>query len=362
MRSFARCLALVTGAACLLPSCSQRTSGLKHLGDAGAGGQTEVSAGGGAGGGPVGTIGTGGITASGGATGGASGTGATGPGGGGGGPRVDAPSLGGTDGGPIPDAAVGSDGRTGGAIGTGGVGIGSGGTLPLGGAGGSAGIASGFGGSTGTGGIGATTTCPRAPSCNWCNGDPLRDSAGCVTGYRCANGEDPCMNGPECTSDSSCPSGKTCRNLICMPAGGAGGGSATGGTGGAAGASGTGGAGGTTGTGPSGIRCGNAVCSAGLQVCCVSLSSAALDCTPPAECTNMGGLAVSCDGPEDCGAGQHCCMPSGALMQTTCTSGSCLAGLAMCHSSADCAPAETCCSITLSNYTYGTCATGACPP
>ena len=73
---------------------------------------------------------------------------------------------------------------------------------------------------------------------------------------------------------------------------------------------------------------------------------------------------MSCDGPEDCGgAGQKWCMPSGAHMQTSCTSGNCMVvpGLAMCHGSADCSVGENCCRVTAYGYTYGVCQTGACP-
>ena len=48
-------------------------------------------------------------------------------------------------------------------------------------------------------------------------------------------------------------------------------------------------------------------------------------------------------------------------MQTTCTTGNCLAGLAMCHNGADCAAGETCCSADIVGYAHGYCTTGACP-
>jgi len=166
------------------------------------------------------------------------------------------------------------------------------------------------------------------------------------------------------SSTKSCPSGYECRtDQLCWPlgtggAGGGGGSSPAGGAGGGGGAGGTGGTGGMTGTGQVGVRCLNALCNTG-QVCCVSQSSSTLTCTSQADCA--GDLAVTCDGPEDCGgAGHQCCMPSGALMQTTCTNGKCLAGLAMCHSSADCAASESCCSATIFSYAYGLCTTGTC--
>jgi hypothetical protein len=71
---------------------------------------------------------------------------------------------------------------------------------------------------------------------------------------------------------------------------------------------------------------------------------------------------VTCDGPEDCGgAGHQCCMPSGAMIQTTCTATSCLPGLTMCHQNTDCAQGETCCSMVSYGYANSTCQTGSCP-
>jgi hypothetical protein len=185
----------------------------------------------------------------------------------------------------------------------------------------------------------------------------VTNSAGCIVGWRCANGADPCSTQP-CPSPYACPAGSTCSNQLCWPAGGAGGGGGGGGTGGAGGGGGAGGTGGTGGaTGEVGVRCLRALCNTG-QVCCVGQSSTSLLCTSQAECT--GELAVTCDGPEDCGAGKKCCMPSGALMQTSCTSSSCLAGLSMCHSSADCADGERCCNMNFYSYAYGLCQPGAC--
>jgi hypothetical protein len=213
------------------------------------------------------------------------------------------------------------------------------------------------------------------PPCNWCGGTNVYDSNGCVIGWRCANGANPCTTLACDDTSNPCEAGYTCgSDRLCWPAGtggagghggtggsgNTGGNGGTGGTGGTGGGGGSGGTGGMTGTGQVGVRCLNALCNTG-QVCCVSQSSTSLLCTSPEECA--GDLAVTCDGPEDCGGPGHpCCMPSGALMQTTCTTSSCLAGLAMCHGAADCGAGENCCSATVFGYSYGLCQTGACPP
>jgi hypothetical protein len=89
--------------------------------------------------------------------------------------------------------------------------------------------------------------------------------------------------------------------------------------------------------------------------------SAALTCTSPADCAGKGGLPVACDGPEDCGTGQHCCMSMGPPLNPGCTSGSCSNGFALCHSTADCVAGENCCVTTTFGYDYGLCTSGACP-
>lgn len=407
MRSFFESLALAVGAACSVASCSPNTSGLKHTPDGDVGGYTAIAAGGAGGG-----LGMGGIVASGGAT-------------GMGGATAKPDAAGRSGGTSIADAAAGSGGSSGGKTSTGGAGGsgaggitstgGGGGTTtscPLvrpcnwcggsritdsagcvigfrcangadpcavdpcsttspcptgytcgadrlcwpgtGGAGGGAGGTAGTGGRTGTGGTGGSvTTCPGVAACNWCMGDPVLDSAGCIIGWRCANGADPCTTQP-CTADSDCQSGYTCKDQLCWP-------SSTGGAGGGGGHGGAGGAGGTVGTSQRGVRCLRALCNTG-QVCCVDEMSVTLTCTSPEDCAGIGGFAVSCDGPEDCTAGQQCCMSSGVPLQPSCTSGGgCLAGLVMCHSSADCAAGQNCCATTQFGYDHGLCTTGACP-
>ena len=59
--------------------------------------------------------------------------------------------------------------------------------------------------------------CPPAPSCNWCGGNTLFDRKGCVLGYTCANGVDPCVTQP-CFSAADCKPFETCGpDMLCWP-------------------------------------------------------------------------------------------------------------------------------------------------
>ena len=181
-------------------------AGTGGSGDGGSSGGTGASSGGsssgGAGGGGttggagIGGVGAGGVTGgSGGATGGA-GEGTGGESGG----------SGGADGG--------SAGFTGGTAGTtggfGGAGGATGGTAGVGGAGGVAGATGGDGGAGGQ--------CAPLPSCNWCGGDLLRDASGCVTGYVCLNGIDPCETSLQCSTTGICSDDEYCGDDgLCWP-------------------------------------------------------------------------------------------------------------------------------------------------
>lgn len=81
-----------------------------------------------------------------------------------------------------------------------------------------------------------------------------------------------------------------------------------------------------------GILCGWGICGAG-EVCCVTADPVAEECTAAGACS--GDFVLTCDGSEDCAEGERCCMPSGALMQTTCFA-ACPSGFAMCHDAAEC--------------------------
>ncbi len=82
------------------------------------------------------------------------------------------------------------------------------------------------------------------------------------------------------------------------------------------------------------VRCGGQPCSVTMgNVCCISLSGQ--QCVASAMCG--GGLAApqACDGPEDCPAGQRCCVgfPQGA----SCSAMACPSGQQeLCHAAEDC--------------------------
>jgi hypothetical protein len=83
------------------------------------------------------------------------------------------------------------------------------------GTGGAAG-ATGAGGDPNTGGAGGG--CSGAPNCNWCDGQTVTDTQGCITGYVCANGADPCTTAP--CSDTGCATDQLCgSDELCWPSG-----------------------------------------------------------------------------------------------------------------------------------------------
>jgi hypothetical protein len=63
--------------------------------------------------------------------------------------------------------------------------------------------------------------CPAAPACNWCNGTEKKDSKGCVVGYICKNGADPCTTQPcsqgGCKQNEQCRSDELCWPTNCVP-------------------------------------------------------------------------------------------------------------------------------------------------
>lgn len=88
-----------------------------------------------------------------------------------------------------------------------------------------------------------------------------------------------------------------------------------------------------------GVVCGDVTCG-NAAVCC---QAARFTCTAATGCTV--GLAVACDGPEDCAAAAPLCCFDGALSRTSCVAGGGCAEFwqyAVCHASADCAPGELC--------------------
>lgn len=83
-----------------------------------------------------------------------------------------------------------------------------------GGAGQGGSVVGGGGAPAGGGGTGGAP-CPPVAGCNWCGGTPKHDAQGCVSGWTCANGIDPCQQGP-CQGD--CPPGQSCApDGLCWP-------------------------------------------------------------------------------------------------------------------------------------------------
>jgi hypothetical protein len=92
-----------------------------------------------------------------------------------------------------------------------------------------------------------------------------------------------------------------------------------------------------------GVPCGNTSCDA-PQICCVTFSGAT--CTAADGCDQ--GLALACDGPEDCSNGDVCCGDIGmggggseCLPAGDCEGGGMGSGV-LCHSDADCQNNERC--------------------
>ena len=87
-----------------------------------------------------------------------------------------------------------------------------------GGSGGTDGGVGGSGGTSGNGGTGGSggSECDPVPACNWCGGTQVTDNDGCVVGFVCANGADPCTTNPcssdptECTADEVCGDDDLC--------------------------------------------------------------------------------------------------------------------------------------------------------
>lgn len=119
---------------------------------------------------------------------------------------------------------------------------------------------------------------------------------------------------------------------------------------------------------PGYVGCGSASCMS-PQVCCVSLSGQT--CTAASGCSGSFSAAGHCDGREDCGAGQACCVHFGMFDPNNgafCRDGGCPSGdNELCHTSADCTGGATCvrCSPPTGgvlDVVYGICSSdGRCP-
>jgi hypothetical protein len=111
---------------------------------------------------------------------------------------------------------------------------------------------------------------------------------------------------------------------------------------------------------PDQVACGSATCvPSNGEVCCVSMTG--MTCKAAASCTGLAAPAA-CDGPEDCPAGQRCCIgfPSGAK----CTAGACSGNTQdLCNYNDNCASGNcTPCKGPGADLVYGLCtASGTCP-
>ncbi len=63
---------------------------------------------------------------------------------------------------------------------------------------------------------GSSPICEDTPECNWCHGEPIKNEAGCIVDYRCANGDKACETTP-CDADNPCRDGFDCHeeDLLC---------------------------------------------------------------------------------------------------------------------------------------------------
>jgi hypothetical protein len=111
-----------------------------------------------------------------------------------------------------------------------------------------------------------------------------------------------------------------------------------------------------------GIECGYLMICEPPEVCCLWEDG---NCWDLDYYSCDEGLAVACDGPEDCGGGgAECCLPSGAVNATYCAVGACISSASICHDEFDCDDGESCCPGVLSgttyNWSYSACQTGTC--
>ncbi len=105
-----------------------------------------------------------------------------------------------------------------------------------------------------------------------------------------------------------------------------------------------------------GTPCGGGFCDPMTQKCCVSHTDAGAEtrmCIPVAD--SCGGPSASCDGPEDCGAGEVCCRAgANASCAASCT------GVVVCHVDEDCSGKKCCANPTGGDSTCLPVTT--CPP
>ena len=88
-----------------------------------------------------------------------------------------------------------------------------------------------------------------------------------------------------------------------------------------------------------GIHCGGNTCS-GSQVCCFEhpYYYAHARCADPSDCS---GHVMECDGADDCGSGETCCVADPSYPASACQTASC--DKVICHIDGECPSPQLCC-------------------
>ena len=101
--------------------------------------------------------------------------------------------------------------------------------------------------------------------------------------------------------------------------------------------------------------CGWGICT-NPEICCVTETPPTQECMTPSMCS--GDFLAMCDGPEDCGEDGHCCLPTGGVSNSWCSSTECM--VTVCHTEADCPGGDFCCTDFYFGYSMGVCSVDPC--
>jgi hypothetical protein len=98
-----------------------------------------------------------------------------------------------------------------------------------------------------------------------------------------------------------------------------------------------------TGATPGVVPCGNTTCEAATQQCCVNPQAGTATCIGAND--QCQGLAMSCDGPEDCSGGTPVCCATvgGQNRDVSCTAAADCSGRELCRVDGDCRGGDLCC-------------------
>ena len=103
------------------------------------------------------------------------------------------------------------------------------------------------------------------------------------------------------------------------------------------------------------VFCGWGICT-NPEICCVTETPPTQECMTPSMCS--GDFLAMCDGPEDCGEDGHCCLPTGGVSNSWCSSTECM--VTACHTEADCPGGDFCCTDFYFGYSMGVCSIDPC--